>query len=189
MQTEYEAKFLNVDKDRVRALLKEKGAVMEKPEAMLKRWVFDLPKEKNSSEKYLRVRDEWGTIVMTWKEFTTGGVDNSKEIELVVDSFDNAIEFLDQLGCVRRSYQESTRELWHLDDVEIAIDTWPFHDPFIEIEGASEEAVRNGAATLGFEWDKALFCGVGKLFRMKYGPDTDLTSIPKITFDMENPFV
>jgi adenylate cyclase class 2 len=189
METEYEAKFLNIDKDEVRARLASAGATCERPEFLQKRWVFDLPPHKASPYAFMRVRDEGGTITMTWKQFSGEEIDNPQEIELVVDSFDNAKEILTQLGCTATSFQETHRELWHLDGAKITIDTWPFYPPFVEIEGASAEIVQDASIKAGFDFDTALFCGVSKLFKMKYGEHVEIRQMPRLTFDMENPFM
>lgn len=64
----------------------------------------------------------------------TGSIDGQKEIELQVDSYDQAVAFLATIGAKEKAQQETKRELWHLDDCEIMIDWWPFLDPVIEIE-------------------------------------------------------
>src|ERR1700735_4970708 len=107
METEYEAKFLDVDKEQVRGRLASAGAVLKRPEFPQKRWVFNLPKEKNSPHVFVRVRDEGGIVTVTWKKFSGGKIDNPEEIELVVDSFDNAVEMLTELGCTPTSFQEN----------------------------------------------------------------------------------
>lgn len=94
-----------------------------------------------------------------------------------------------QIGCIARSYQENRRELWKLDDVEFMIDTWPYFEPYIEVESTSENAVRDAAQKAGFDWNSALFCGVSKLFQMKYGEHMHMRLVPRIAFDMPNPFV
>lgn len=188
METEYEAKFLNVDTDEVREKLKAAGATLERPEFFQRRWVFDLPKEKHSKYVFARVRDEGGIITMTWKQFSGSEIDHPKEVELVVDSFDNAVEFLKELGCIPISNQENRRELWHLGEAKITIDSWPFYEPFVEIEGASEEIVHNMSMKAGFDWSQALFCGVSRLYKMKYGEHVHIREMPLLTFDMSNPF-
>lgn len=188
METEYEAKFLDVDKDEVRARLKSVGATLERPEFMQRRWVFDLPQEKHTPHVFARVRDEGGIITMTWKEFSGAEIDHPKEIELVVDSFDNAVKLLTEIGCVPRSYQENKRELWHLGDAKITIDSWPYYEPFVEVESVSEETVQEISIRAGFEWSKAFFCGVSKLYKMKYGEHVHISEMPKLTFEMQNPF-
>jgi adenylate cyclase, class 2 len=189
MQTEYEAKFLDVDKDEVRVRLKAAGATLERPEFFQKRWVFDLPTEKHDRHSFARVRDEGGIITLTLKKFSGADIDHPKESELVVDSFDTAVEILTEIGCVPKSYQENRRELWHLDDAKITIDSWPFYEPFVEVEASSEESVRSASEKARFVWDKALFCGVSKLFKMKYGEGYNIREMPQLLFDMPNPFV
>jgi adenylate cyclase class 2 len=188
METEYEAKFLDIDKDDVRARLTAAGATLERPEFAQRRWVFDLPKEKHSPHILARVRDEGGIFTVTWKEFSGEKIDNPKEIELIVDSFDKAVELLTELGCVPRSYQENRRELWHLGDTKVTIDSWPFYEPFVEIEGSTEEIVRKASEKAGFDWPQAHFCAVGRLYKMKYGEHVILREMPQLTFEMSNPF-
>lgn len=189
METEYEAKFLNVDKDEVRARLKGAGAELVKHEFLQKRYVFDLPGEKRSKHSFARVRDEGDKITLTWKEFSGGEIDHPKEIEIIVNDFDKAVEILAQIGCIASSFQESYRELWHLGEAKITIDSWPFYEPFVEVEAATEDAVRIASEKAGFDWNLALFCGVSKLFKMKYGDQWNIREMPKLTFDMPNPFL
>ena len=189
METEYEAKFLDVDKDEVRDRLKAAGATLERPEFAQRRWVFDLPKELHSRHVFARVRDEGGIVTVTWKEFAGTEIDHPKEIEIVADNFDNAVALVTALGCKPASYQENRRELWHLGDAKITIDSWPFFEPYVEIEDKSEDAVREASVKAGFDWAQALFCGVSKLFQKKYGEHVHIREMPKLTFDMSNPFV
>ena len=78
-----------------------------------------------------------------------------------------------------------------LDEVEITIDEWPFLNPFVEVEGNSEEGVGHVSKKLGFHWKDALFCAVGTLYETQYGiPEAMFNNdTPKIVFDMENPFL
>ena len=101
------------------------------------------------------------------------------------------MELLSTLGGDKKSYQENKRELWKLDDVEITIDEWPFLEPYVEIEGIYEEAVKNMAQQLGFNYAEALFGTVTTIYSKKYGipEETINNKIPKIVFEMENPFV
>ena len=73
----------------------------------------------------------------------------------------------------------------------MCIDGWPFLEPFVEIEGLSEQAVKEIAQKLGFERAEAKFCAVGTLYAGKYGiPENKINNqTPKIVFEMKNPFV
>jgi adenylate cyclase class 2 len=109
----------------------------------------------------------------------------------LIDNFEKGEEFLKTLGCKEKAYQETKRELWKLDNVEICIDTWPFLEPFVEVEGKSENEVKNVSEKLGFDYSKALFCAVSSIYNMKYNISCEVidNEISKITFDMENPFL
>ncbi len=190
MDIEYEATFTDVDKDEVRGRLKVAGATLVRPEYLQKRIPFHLPKEKRSGDAWLRVRDEGDKVTMSLKVVDGDKIENQKETCLTVNSFDDAVSLLEAIGCEPKSYQESKRELWQLDDVDITIDEWPFLEPYVEVEGKSEEAVRSVSEKIGFDYGKALFCAVGTLYQMKYNiPDNEINTAKKIVFNMENPFI
>jgi adenylate cyclase class 2 len=190
MEIEYEAKFININKDEMRERLAKVGARLVRPEYLQKRIPFHLPIGTRSKDAWLRVRDESDKITLSLKKVDGDNIENQKEICLEVDSFNDAVELLKAIGCESKSYQESKRELWKLDGTDITIDEWPFLEPFVEIEGDSEESVKRVSEKLGFKYADAIFGAVGKLIKMKYGihPD-EINDMPKIVFDMENPFV
>ncbi len=190
MEIEYEATFTDINKDEVRARLKKAGAELIRPEYLQKRIPFHLPKEKRSPDAWLRVRDEGDKTILSLKIVDGENIEDQKELCLTIDSFANAVDLLTLIGCEPKSYQETHRELWRLDGVDITIDEWPFLEPFVEVEGKSEQSVKHVSQQIGFEYSTALFCAVGKLYQMKYGihPD-EINTASKIVFNMENPFI
>jgi adenylate cyclase class 2 len=190
MDTEYEATFLNINKDEIRERLKNAGALLLRPEYLQKRIPFHLPREKRSPGKWLRVRDEGNKITLSLKSVDGDKIENQKELCIEVDDFNNAVKLLELIGCEPKQYQETKRELWKLNDVEITIDEWPFLEPFVEVEGKGEEAVKKVSEKIGFDYSDALFCAVGRLYQLKYGIDPEkIHSVEKLIFDMKNPFV
>lgn len=190
MNIEYEATFPNVNKDEIRTRLKNAGALLLRPEYLQRRIPFNLPKETRAKNKFVRVRDEGDKITLSLKIFDGDKIENQKEICLTVNSFDDAVKILETIGCEPKSYQESKRELWKLDNVEIMIDEWPFLEPLVEIEGKSEIEVKKVSEKIDFDYAKARFCPVGKLYEEKYNiPEEQINLAPKIVFDMENPFL
>ena len=159
----------------------------------MKRYTFNLPKGLEHKDRFVRVRDESDKITLTFKIVPVGGaaIDEQKEICLKVDDFDKAVEFVGAIGCQEKAYQETKRELWRIGDTEITIDEWPFLEPLVEVEGQSEQIVKEVSAKLGFDYSKALFCAVGAIYAQKYGVDENFINnhIPKINFEMENPFL
>ncbi len=191
MDIEYEATFPNIEKDFVRKNLKSVGAKLIKPEFLQRRVTFNFPEGHELEGGWVRVRDESDRITMSIKVVNGSRIEDQKEVCLIIDNFENAKVFLETLGCIPKAYQETKREIWTLDNVEIAIDEWPFLEPFVEIEGTSEAAVKNVAEKIGFDYNKALFCAVAKLYNMKYNLSEDQINnhTPRIVFGEENPFL
>lgn len=190
METEYEATFLEIDKDEIRKRLKKVGAKLVKPEFLQKRINFNPPKIL-TKYSWVRVRDEKDKITMTYKAIKGDKIEDQKEINLTVNDFEKAVEFLETIGCKAKAYQETKREIWKLDNVEICIDEWPFLEPFVEVEGKSEKEVRAVSEKLGFDYSEAWFCAVGLIYSKKYNisPEVIDNMVERITFDMENPFL
>ena len=191
MEIEYEAVFTNIELESFRAVLNSAGAELARAEYMQTRSSFNLPESVLTQKGWARVRDEGDKITMSVKSIEGEGIESQKESCVTVDSFKQAESLLTQLGCDKKAYQETKRELWMLDGVEVTIDTWPFLEPFVEVEGSSEAVVKAVAEKLGFEWATAKFCAVDTLYSEKYDISTDQINnhTPEILFDMANPFV
>lgn len=58
MKTEYEATFLDINKEELVAKLRSLGATLERQEYMQRRVTLELPKERRDPNTWLRVRDE-----------------------------------------------------------------------------------------------------------------------------------
>ena len=186
MNNEIEAQFLDINKDEIRAGLEKIGAKCVKPEVLMQRVVFD-----TGPHTFARVRDEGGgKIVMTYKNVADDtSILGTKEVNLTVDDYKDAVLFLKNCGLRIKAEQESYREIWEYDEVEICIDTWPWIPTFIEIEGPSEESVWDVAGKLGLTREQAKFGSVDTTYQHYYGIDTDVVNLhtPKILFDMEPP--
>ena len=185
MNNEIEAQFLDINKDGIRTTLKKLGAKLVKPEVLMKRVVFSLDKHS-----YARVRDEGDKIVMTYKNvLDQNSILGTKEINVVVDNYDNAVLLLKSCGLKPKSREESYREKWVLDDVELCIDTWPWIPTFLEIEGPSEEKVWKVAEKLGLDKSKAKFGSVDSTYHHYYGIDESVFNYetPEVDFEMEPP--
>ena len=189
MEIEYEATFPNIDRVDLVEKLESLGATLKKKEFLMKRVTFNLP--SNECGKWLRVRDEDGKITMSLKAITSEGIEGQKEIYLEVSDFKSAESLLDSIGCHKKSYQENRRELWDLNGAEIAIDEWPFLEPFVEIEGLNEEVVREASEKLGFDYSKAIFSSTDEQYTSKYGVSEDrvINKTPRIAFGDKNPFL
>ena len=182
MKKEIEATFLSVDKDSMRAKLKKAGFDLETPEYMMRRKTFDffsVPRRK----KWGRVRQESDKVTMTVKEIRGSGINDTYEIELVVNDFDAATAFFEACDIHAKAFQENMREVWTRDGVEVTIDTWPGLNPFVEIEGIDEKTVREVSNELGFDFGKAVFGSIDLVYEKETGiPAETIIRLPEITF-------
>ncbi|MCK4554635.1 CYTH domain-containing protein [Candidatus Parcubacteria bacterium] len=189
MDIEYEATFPDIIKNEIRSKLKKANAKLIRPEFLQKRITFYLPDKRKRA--WLRVRDDNGKVSMSYKIVDGDRIEDQKEICLKINDFNKGIELLTTIGCKKKAYQETKRELWLLDGVEITIDEWPFLEPFVEVEGVSEEDVKKVCEKIGLDYNKALFCAVGELYKRKYGVPLDYINnqVSELIFNSKNPLI
>ena len=191
MQAEIEAKFTQVSHDVIRQKLKSLGAKCESSMTLMRRAMFDYPDgrfQKNGHTARLRVRDEGQQVKINFKsKNNTNYVD---EIETTVGSYDTMCELLQLIGLVNYSIQESRREIWHLNNVEIVLDEWPWLDPYIEIEAEKEEDIMSTSVLLGLDWSTAKFGSVDSVYRVQYPglkENESIGEIKNVSFDSPLP--
>lgn len=168
MAAEIEAKFLNVDHDEIRAKLQVAGGILEAPMRLMRRQLFDYPdgRLRQANHGRVRIRDEGSKITLTYK--ARGDGKYAQEFETTVGSYAATAEILESIGLKPYSTQQSKRETWQLDDVEVVLDVWPWLNPYIEIEGRSEAAIQAGASKLGLNWAAAAFGSADTAYRAQY---------------------
>lgn len=168
MKPEVEAKFLDTDHDEVRAALNKIGATCQQPMRLMRRTIFDYSDHRLQKANWgrLRVRDEGNKITIAYKDDSLKQY--SQEAETTVESYETMCEILQAIGLVAYSYQESKRETWIYNNVEIVLDEWPWLDPYIEIEAKTESEIRDCAKKLGLKWQSAVFGSVDNAYRHHY---------------------
>lgn len=167
MKTEIEAMFPDIDHDTIREQLKKLGGVCEHPMRDMRRALVETEAMKND-DAFLRVRDEGDKVTLTYKRHDDYGLHGTKEIETTVGDYESMIAILEASGLTPTTYQESRRETWQLDGVEVVLDEWPWIPTYIEIEGETEEAVRDVASKLNLDWNNALHGGVDVIYAIKF---------------------
>lgn len=179
MQVEIEAKFLDVDIEDMRKRLKTAGAVLEHPMRDMRRALIE-EGHHAADNMFIRIRDEGDKVTLCLKKKTKSldesTIDSTFEIETTVGDFDKTIEIFKVAGWHYVTFQESRRETWKVDDVEVVIDEWPWINPYIEVEGSSEESVRQVASKLGFDWSEAVFGSVDVMYNRDF-PDMTIRGV------------
>lgn len=174
MKLEIEATFVEIDKGNLRAKLKASGAKLVRPETLMHRIVFSI-----SEHAFARVRDEGDRIVLTYKNHHDNTLTGTEELNVEVSDYEHTIAILKACGLHAKSDEDSYRESWELDGVEIDLDTWPWIPSYVEIEGETPEAVVTVAAKLGFDMQDAIIGSVDEVYKLYY----DVTS-ENINFDI-----
>lgn len=192
MKPEIEVKFLHVDFETIHDQLRTNGAVCTQPMRLMRRVVMDFPGRslQNDKSAWVRIRDEGNKITLTYKQATEHVFGGASEIEIDVSSYEDSIALLQSIGLVVYTDQETNRETWILDNVEIVLDDWPWLDSYIEIEGATKEAVKEVAAKLRCNWDEAVFGSVSVAYREQYPAitsDQQFLDISEIKFNTPKP--
>lgn len=169
---EIEGKFLDINPPEIANKLKGIGA-KHQFKKLFRRNVFDFPDRRlNAQASWLRLRDEGDKVTLTFKQRTdvqAGRQDSGmREIEVLVDDFDQTAELLRAIGMEVKFYEENWRTLYKLGDVEICIDEWPLIPPYLEIEADSWQKVDKTAVKLGLNPADKQICATMQVYK-KYG--------------------
>ncbi len=184
MQTEIEAKWLNIDLASMRKRLVDIGAECVTKDRLMTRKIYDYPdKRLEKIGGWVRVRNEGDKITLSYKQMNDRTVHGTKEITVVVDDFEATRAFLDSIGMQSNSHQETMRESWKLDSTEIELDTWPWIPSFVEIEAESEADLKSVAEKLGLDYEKALHGSVETAYQAVYDvTEEEIDSWEEIAF-------
>ena len=183
MKNEIEATFLSINKDATQDKLKKAGFKLKTPEYLMRRKTFDFSRIAPGRNKWGRVRQESDKVTMTVKEIRGSGINDTYEVELVVNNFETATAFFEACDIPPKAFQENMREVWMRDEVEVTIDTWPGLNPFVEVEGKDEKIVREISKELGFDFEKAVFGSIDLVYEKELGiPAQTIIRLPEITF-------
>jgi adenylate cyclase class 2 len=183
MKNEIEATFLSVNKELMRAKLKETGFILSIPEYIMRRKTFKFPNVPIGHSKWGRIRQESDKITMTIKDIRGSGISDVYESEIIVNDFNAGTAFFEACGITQNAFQENLREVWKHNEVEATIDTWPGLDPFIEVEGGNEDIVKKISEKLGFRFEEAVFGSIDLVYEKVLGiPSEEIINLPEITF-------
>ena len=162
---ETEAKFYVLDLGRVESRLRELEARLIQERILETNLRFDLPGAPLLAEgRVLRLRRDM-SVKFTYKSASTSeqGVLSREEIEFGVEDFEKAKRFLEALGYQKLVYYEKYRTTYELNDMLIMLDELPYGN-FVEIEGATVDAIHAIADQLNLEWNSAIATSYNALF-------------------------
>lgn len=180
MHTEYELRVLDIDTEKVIKKLEELGA--EKiAEFNYKRRVYNF--HPAVDHKWIRLRTDGKKTTLTIKKLESFEIDGTKELEIEVSDFEETNLVLNELGYTAHTYQENKRIRYMLNGVELDIDSWPYIPTYLEIEGKSEEAVKDMVKLLEVDENKITSIDVQGVFKTFY--NIDIAEVPVVRFGEE----
>lgn len=179
MHTEYEVRVLEIDSKKIIDKLNKLHAKLIF-DAVQRRYVYDLKPKVES--KWVRLRTNGIKSTLAIKNVATSEIDGTQELEIEVDDFDRCHLILKELGYEERSYQENKRIQYDLNGVEIDIDTWPGMPTYMEVEGASEDAVYHALDVLGIKKEDCTSLDVESIY---YKYNIDVKNIKELKFKEE----
>ena len=184
MGKEYEAKFLDINVEEMREILRKNGGSIVHETKKYVRSVFKLC---NTDKKgYARVRDEAGKVTITVKIYNNPDYPDEYEIETVND-FETAKNLLVAMNLKIKAFQESYREKWSLPNKEVhevTFDTIPGIPTYMEVDCVTETALKDTIKLLGLDKDKMRHGAFDRVYKEYYGIEHDTINYktPSLTF-------
>lgn len=166
MNIEIEARFLDIDKQKLLERLRELGA-LDKNEVLLSEIIF-YDKDKNWQDRFVRLRSSGESTTLTYKQNKEQTIDSAQEIEFNLPSMGLGQQFLEGVGLVAFRHQEKKRHTFVLDGVTIDIDSWPQIPTYVELEGPSEADIKAVAKRLNLPWETAVFDDARSIIENRY---------------------
>lgn len=168
MAQELEVKFLEIDKPQLISKLHSLNAT-DQGEILLDEVIFyDQKLDWVKRQKIVRVRKAADQITLTYKYNKNKELDGTEEIEMLVDDFYAAQDFLSAIGLRLFRHQQKYRHTFVLDQVTIDIDTWPKIPSYVELEGPNEKQIKQVASMLGFDWQQRIISNARQLIEEHY---------------------
>ncbi len=161
LNTEIEARLLDINKDELIKKLEELGA-QKVADFEQKRYIYDFNPIKE--HKWIRLRTNGTKTSLTIKEIKSDKIDGTKELEIEVNDFNKTNLILNELGYTHRAYQENKRTRYMYEGIEIDIDTWPLIPTYVELEGNDEKSIIDFVEKLGYKKEEIVTYGVSKIY-------------------------
>ncbi len=166
--TEIEVRFLEINKGELIAKLKGLGAE-DHGEELLEEIIFD---DANlgwlKANEFVRLRQSNNGIFLTYKNHKAATATGTEEIEFKVGDMQKAQDFLERLGLIAYRRQQKYRHSLQLGEVVFDIDTWPKIPTYVELEGPSEQALKDAAQKVNLDWKNVVFENARIVIEQKY---------------------
>lgn len=172
MKHEIETKVLGINVDDVVKSLISIGANKTQETDLVVDWYRIKGIKEGEDPWFLRIRsNSEGKHEVTWKAKSEilGITRKHKEINFNIEDCEKLSDLFEELGLEIYAHQEKHRISFVLNDWQFDIDQYPNMPAYMEIEGSSEESVKEGLRLLGLENNQTSSEGERKLIQDLYG--------------------
>lgn len=174
MAHEIETKVLDIDSGGIKNILKKLGAEKTQETRLIVDWYRPMGTKEGEDPWFLRIRsNSEGKHEVTWKAKSQviGVARKHKEINFFVDQPEKLSDLFEELGLEKYAHQEKDRTTFTLKDWQFDLDQYPKMPAYLEIEGQSEEHVKEAIALLKLEKNPTWAKGERILIQDTYGLD------------------
>jgi adenylate cyclase class 2 len=174
MAHEIETKVLDIDGAQIREKLLALGAQKTQETRLVVDWYRIKGIKEGEDPWFLRIRsNSSGKYEVTWKAKSDilGTARKHKEINFIIPDPEKLADLFEELGLEKYAHQEKDRTSFSFKDWSFDIDQYPKMPAYLEIEGTSEESVKEAIKLLGLENNPTWAKGERILIQDTYGLD------------------
>jgi adenylate cyclase class 2 len=174
MAHEIETKVLDIDADKVIKSLASLKAKKTQNTTLIVDWYRIKGVKEGEDPWFLRIRSySDGRHEVTWKAKSDilGTARKHKEINFNIEDPEKLSDLFEELGLEKYAHQEKKRISFSLKDWNFDIDQYPKMPAYMEIEGTSEENVKEAISLLGLSKNRTWAKGERILIQETYGLD------------------
>ncbi len=174
MSHEIETKVLDIDPTQMREMLAVLGARPVRETRLIVDWYRPIGTQEGEDPWFLRIRsDSDGKHEATWKgkPEVIGTARKVPEVNITVPDPEALARLFLGIGLERYAHQEKDRSSFAHEGWLFEIDQYPGMPAFLEVEGKSDEHVRDGMRLLGVEGSRTWAEGERTLIQQIYGLD------------------
>lgn len=174
MPHEIETKVLDIDTEEIKTKLERFGAEKILETRLSVDWYRTRGTKEGEDPWFLRIRSTAeGIHEVTWKAKSDilGTARKHKEINLTIGDPVKLSQIFLEIGLEKYAHQEKDRASFQYKDWRFDMDKYPGMPAYLEIEGVSEEHVKEAIALLGIEKNRTWAEGERTLIQKIYGLD------------------
>ncbi len=154
MAHEIETKVLDIDQTALEQALVALGAEQTQKTRLVVDWFRPVGVKEGEDPWFLRIRSySDGRHEVTWKAKSDilGVSRKHKEINFTIPEPEKLADLFEELNFEKYAHQEKDRSSYRLKDWIFDIDQYPGMPAYMEIEGQSEEHIKEAIALLNLE--------------------------------------